>query len=92
MNFLEISHIQLDHGQKETQARKCLVNVVLNRFCCVIWRWIRYKIQMSSFITASVNAQWFQNRSQKAKVYLVNLLDFLDSIEYGSFTSYSSRK
>jgi len=88
MNFHEISHIWLDHGQKETQTRKCLVNVVLNQFCCVIWRWIRYYIHISSLITASVNALWFQNDSQKAKVYLVNLPNFEIEMDMAEFVSH----
>jgi len=88
VNFHEISHIRLNHGLKETQTRKCLVNVVLNRFRCVMWRWIRYYIHISSLITTSVNAQWFQNRSQKSKVYLVNLLDFEIQMSMAEFKSY----
>jgi len=30
----EISHSRLEHIQKETQASKVLVNVVLIQFCC----------------------------------------------------------
>jgi len=30
MNVHEISHIWLDHGQKETQTRKCLVNKIIS--------------------------------------------------------------
>jgi len=41
-------------------------------------------------ITASVNALWFQNDSQKAKVYLGNLPDFEIEMNMAEFRSYFS--
>jgi len=43
---------------------------------------------MSSFITATVNALWFQNDSQKAKVYLGNLPDFEIQMSMAEFRAY----